>query len=239
VQALVLSDHLASFKLFVTLESAMSKYRQMTNRELVATCLQDMTAAGWQEFVHRFQPVIAGVTARVVRMHDASATVIDDLIQDVYLKLCADAFRLLRECRLPHENSIFEYLKCVSASVAHDHFKSLRAGKRAADFNAEDIEEAENSQAMLPNNWSLAEEKRVLITEIDEVAHKVTSGRNQARDLLIFRLYYQEGLTTSEIAAIPVIKLSQKAVEMLLSRINSAIKKHLSNRKKAGIPSRA
>src|SRR5689334_10887264 len=101
-------------------------YAQLGNRELIAECLTGMTAEAWEEVVRRFQPLIASVTARVAReFGDVVPGLVDDLTQDVYLKLCADGYRLLRECRMSHENSIFSYLKFVAASVAHDHFKIL------------------------------------------------------------------------------------------------------------------
>src|SRR5258708_32262386 len=96
-----------------------------------------MTFTDGEELVRRIQQLIASVTARVARdFGNVVPGLVDDLTQDVYLKLCADGFRLLRECRLPHENSIFSYLKFVAARVAHAHLKVLHAHKSASGLHA-------------------------------------------------------------------------------------------------------
>src|SRR6266849_958310 len=144
-------------------------YAQLGNRELVAECLRGMTTEAWEEFVRRFQPLIASVTARVARdFGNVMPGLVDDLTQDVYLKLCADGFRLLRECRLPHENSIFSYLKFVAASVAHDHFKVLHAHKRRTDLYAGEIQEEEMQSSFTTEKWSSAAEQSLLLGKIEE-----------------------------------------------------------------------
>src|SRR5437879_12715267 len=63
---------------------------------------------------------------------EPSREVLDDLVQETYLQLCAENYRLLREFQPRHEDSFFGYLKVVTASVVNDHFKSLRAEQRGA-----------------------------------------------------------------------------------------------------------
>lgn len=194
----------------------------------------------WQEFVRRFQPVIAGVTAQVARLNgDASPSLIDDLTQEVYLKLCADGFRLLRECRLSHENSIFAYLKYVSASVAHDYFKAFHAQKRGAKVNAGTVEDAERNMSTGPETWSVAAEKNLVLSKIEGLVKDITAGKNAERDRLVFWLYYREGMTTKAIAELSVLNLGQKGVESLLSRITGNLRKELLKGTKRAIPAKA
>jgi len=57
-----------------------TQYAQLGNRELVVECLREMTTEAWEEFVRRFQPLIAGVTARVARdFGDVVPGLVDDL----------------------------------------------------------------------------------------------------------------------------------------------------------------
>ena len=60
------------------------------------------------------------------------ADVLDELVQETYLKLCADQCRLLRGFQSRHPGSIFGYLKVVTANVVHDYFKSAHSSKRGA-----------------------------------------------------------------------------------------------------------
>src|SRR6266567_2853887 len=218
-----------------------TQYAQLGNRELVVECLREMTTEAWEEFVRRFQPLIAGVTARVARdFGDVVPGLVDDLTQDVYLKLCADGFRLLRECRMPHENSIFSYLKFVAASVAHDHFKVLHGYKRRTDLYAGEIQEEEMQSSFRSEKWSSPAEERLLLSKIEEVVEEITKGANAERDRMVFWIYYRQGLTASAIAAIPALKLTQKGIESLLSRVTNSLRKQLLIKKKIRqIPSKA
>ncbi len=213
----------------------------LSNRELVGECLKGMAAEAWEEFVRRFQPLISGVTARVARdFGNVTPGLIDDLTQDVYLKLCADGFRLLRECQMPHENSIFSYLKFVAASVAHDHFKGLHAHKRRTDLYAEELQEADVQATARSEKWSSPAEERLLLGKIEEVVEEITKGANAERDRMVFWLYYRQGLTANAIAAIPALNLTQKGIESLLARVTAALRKQLQRKKKIKqIPSKA
>jgi RNA polymerase sigma-70 factor (ECF subfamily) len=229
------------FMPFAIRSASPNPHAQLGNRELVAECLKGMTIEAWEEFVRRFQPLIASVTARVARdFGDVVPGLVDDLTQDVYLKLCADGFRLLRECRLPHENSIFSYLKFVSASVAHDHFKVLHAHKRRTNLYAGEIQEEEMQSAFQSDKWSSVAEERLLLGKIEEVLEEITEGPNAERDRMVFWLYYRQGLTANAIAAIPSLNLTQKGIESLLSRVTSSLRKQLLRKKKLRqIPSKA
>ncbi len=216
-------------------------YGNLTNRELVAECLKKMSTEAWEEFVRRYQPLISGVTARVARdFGNVSPGLIDDLTQDVYLKLCADGFRLLRECQMPHENSIFSYLKFVAASVAHDHFKGRHAHKRRTDLYPEELQEADVQANARSEKWSSPAEERLLLSKIEEVVEEITKGANAERDRMVFWLYYRQGLTANAIAAIPALNLTQKGIESLLARVTAALRKQLLRKKKIKqIPSKA
>ena len=68
----------------------------------------------------------------------------DDLIQETYLKLCADEYRLLRAYDPKHPDAIYGYLKVITANVVHDRFKALHSEKRGGDQIVEDLTTLEN-----------------------------------------------------------------------------------------------
>ena len=125
----------------------MARYSELSPVELVRECAGARDTELWAEFIRRFQPVIAAAVLRTARQRgEPSRQLLDDLIQDTYLKLCENESRLLRSFQPRHEDSIYGYLKVVAANVVHDHFKSALAGKRGA-AQTEAIDELLNESA--------------------------------------------------------------------------------------------
>ena len=50
--------------------------------------------------------------------------VVDDLVQETYLKLCADKLPLLLGFAVRHPEAAVGYMKTIAVNVARDHFKS-------------------------------------------------------------------------------------------------------------------
>jgi len=197
-------------------------YRQLGSPELIAECVATQQAAAWQEFVRRFQPLIAGVVARTAgRWTSATASLVDDLVQETYVKLCTEEFRRLREFESWHDDAIYGYLKAIAYRVTLDHFKVHYAAKRgarlrsASDFDTSMRVEGQNSSV----------ENDILVRELEEIVGEVAE---EDRDRLIFELYYRQGFTTRKIAAIPAIGLSQKGVESCLHRLTERLRKRVS-----------
>ena len=96
-------------------------YTTISLAELLESCTAGKAAA-WQEFVRRFHRVIAITASRIARRWDeASLQVIEDLVQDTYLKLCSNRARLLREFRFEHPNGIYGFIKVVETRTAGNH----------------------------------------------------------------------------------------------------------------------
>jgi hypothetical protein len=75
----------------------MESYSSISIEELVRRCTASRSPEAWEEFVRRFHRLIAAVILRTAsRLCEASKQTVDDLIQETYLKLCADDFRVLR-----------------------------------------------------------------------------------------------------------------------------------------------
>ena len=110
-----------------------SDYTTIPIEELLESCTTGKAAA-WQEFVRRFHCVIAITAFRIARhWGETSPQIIDDLVQDTFLKLCFNRAHLLREFQLDDPNAIFGFLKVIAVNVANDHFKALHAAKRAGN----------------------------------------------------------------------------------------------------------
>src|SRR5579864_6922269 len=116
--------------------------RKLSVKELVSYCLDSQNQDGWNEFVRRFQPLIAGVVTKcVLRRGSHKPAPVDDLAQESFLKLCANNYKALREFDFQHDNAFFGFLKVVAANVVEDHFRGSTSQKRGSGREEEDIEE--------------------------------------------------------------------------------------------------
>jgi RNA polymerase sigma-70 factor (ECF subfamily) len=208
----------------------LTRYAKFSSTELVAACAGSKDERAWAEFVRRFQGVIAAAALRTARRWgEPSRPQLDDLIQDTYLKLCENHCRLLRSFQPYHEDSIYGFLKVVAANVVHDHFKSALAAKRGAGQTEALMDPVQISPRTANSNSLDAVGQRLQLEQVDKILTQVTVGKDQARKRAIFWLRHRQGLTASEIAAIPSIGLTTEGVESVLMRLVAMIRSHIIN----------
>lgn len=206
----------------------MARYAEFSSEALVRECAGSNEAEAWAEFIRRFHVVIAAAVLRTAsHWSESSRSQVDDLIQDTYLKLCEDDSRLLRSFQPRHEDSIYGFLKVVAANVVHDHFKSVLAAKRGAT-QTEALAEPTETQAQMPSSDGFdTVSQRIQLEQIDKVLRQATAGKDQQRKCAIFWLRHRQGLTASEIAAMPSMGLTTEGVESVLMRLTIMIRGHI------------
>ena len=204
---------------------SQASFAQLSPEALIDLCVNGDVAA-WEEFMRRYHRLIAGVIFRTTRKWgDSSPSTIDDLVQEAYLKLCADDYSLLRAYDPKHPAAIFGYLKVITANVVHDRFKALHSEKRGGNQVMEDVTTVENRSAASEDFGSQhAIERGILLQEIDAHLNASLSGATADRDRTIFWLYYRQGFTTRAIAALPAIGLTMKGVESTIFRITRMVR---------------
>src|ERR1700677_3094925 len=103
-----------------------------TVNELAMACAHSADAAEWQDFVCRCVPLASLVALRVSRMwvSDPSRATVDDIVQEVFLKLCERERRILRDFEPRGEDSFFGLLRLVTASVTNDYYRRQYSTKR-------------------------------------------------------------------------------------------------------------
>jgi RNA polymerase sigma-70 factor (ECF subfamily) len=183
--------------------------------DLLRKCANLDDSQAWERFLRRFNPLIVATVARIVRRYGLDrAGLIDDLVQEVYLKFCANGAGVLRNFEPRYPGAVFGYLAVIAANVVHDHFKS-KAGKHP-------------DQSPLPGNLAAPDETEwlLLIREIEDVLRQAPTS---ARDRQIFWFYYRQGMSAKEIAAISSLKLTTKGVESVIARLNELIRKAFEN----------
>lgn len=206
----------------------MGRYSSTSPEELFRVCFAPGDSEAWEEFVRRFHRLIAAVVLHTAdRLGDSSTETADDLIQETYLKLCADDFRLLRKFDSRHPEAIFGYVKVVTANVVRDHFKSVHSQKRGVGQIAETpklfVPVADGSSP----GGADAIEREILINDVQRHLEICTAGPEQTRNCTIFWLYYRAGLTASTIATLPEVDLTTKGVESLISRITRDLRERM------------
>jgi RNA polymerase sigma-70 factor (ECF subfamily) len=203
-------------------------YSSISIEELAERCARSGEVAAWEEFVRRFHRLIAKVILRTaVRYGDSSKETVDDLIQETYLKFCADNHRILCNFDHRHPDAFTGFVQVVAANVARDHFRSSYSKRRGGN-QLEGISEdfvppaGENS----PGSARVIE-RAVLIEEIRSNLDLCVAGSDYERSCRIFWLYYRAGLSASAIASLPGIGLTTKGVESLILRITKELKQRM------------
>jgi RNA polymerase sigma-70 factor, ECF subfamily len=181
-------------------------------RDLLSLCLSSDDQTHWQEFVRRTQPLIASVIINTIRRwQEPAPSLVDDLIQDTFVKLFANERKALRSIKNEHEYTVFGFLKKVASNVVCDHFRHPE----------NKVEEVELTEPVLPavldgmDRIEFAHMKE----QIQARLKTLSSSQTYERDVAIFWFYYEQGYTAKEISLLPTVQLTVKGVESTLLRL--------------------
>jgi RNA polymerase sigma-70 factor (ECF subfamily) len=201
--------------------------QKLSPQELLRACLTTGSESLWNQFVRTFQPMIASVIIKTLRRWGPPDTaLVDDLVQETYLKLCGNNFRALREIQSDHENAVFGFIKVVASNVVQDHYRKFLSQKRGSGKGEEDLELA-HASAVSDSSFSERVERRDQLGQIDECLKAYSTDPNFERDYAIFWLFHRQGLTAKEISELPSIELSVKGVESTLLRLARLVRSKL------------
>lgn len=189
-------------------------------RDLLHLCLSSEGQEHWREFVRRTQPLIAAVIIHTVRRwKEPAPSLVDDLIQDTYVKLFANDRKALRGIKNEFENAIFGYLKVVASNVVKDFF-------RRPETQAEEVELSDPILPPAPDNEERLEFARRK-DQVGAVLETLSASETHLRDVSIFWFYYQDGYTAREISLIQAVGLTVKGVEAVLLRLTRYVREKL------------
>jgi RNA polymerase sigma-70 factor (ECF subfamily) len=201
----------------------------MSVLDLIRACAESNDGEAWEEFIVRFQrPISLSIKHTACQWGKDPLQFVDDLLQETYLKLCADNCRRLLEFAEQHpDDVVLRYIKTIAINVAHDHFKSFHSQKRGAGETDQLLEDFEPAAQSSSHGGSDAMERQVLLKQIDRLLQNCAVGSNQERDCLIFWFYYRQGMSARAIAALAIIKLTAKGVEAVILRITRCVQVQL------------
>jgi RNA polymerase sigma-70 factor (ECF subfamily) len=201
----------------------------MSAEELIRACAESNDGAAWEEFVARFQqPISLSIRRTACQWGKDPGQFVDDLLQETYLKLCADNCRRLLEFASQHpDDAVLGYIKKIAINAAHDHFKSLHSQKRGAGETDQLLEDFEPAAQSGSRGGSEAMEREVFLKQIDRLLQNCAVGSNQERDCLIFWFYYRQDMSAKAIAALATINLTAKGVEAVIFRLTRCVREQL------------
>jgi RNA polymerase sigma-70 factor, ECF subfamily len=198
---------------------------------LARICAYSAQAPEWEQFVRAVSPVVALAARRVSAVWgDSSDGTVSEIVQEVFLKLCEDERRILREFDDRGNDSFLKLLRMITASVGTDHFRRIRAEKRGGRTHSVPLEPHLPVEDVSDANATKAVEWPSLIAQLDGLL-KLYPRTVSARDRNLFWLYYRQGLTADAISRIPAIGLSAKGVESALLRLTRLLRETIVNGK--------
>ena len=205
----------------VTIASIPVDFTAVPLAGLIDACVRGEGAA-WVEFIRRYHSIIAVTVSRVARHQRCySPQVVDDLVAETYLKICADGARVLRQFRSEHENAMFGFLKVVAKNAALDYLKKHKDDAVTVPL-AEYVDPA--PRAAGPGVRTPLE-RGLLLDKIDAYLRLTLPPETRDRDRIIFRLRRQ-GWKVKQIAALP-LGLSEEGVEAALHRLFQLVRRWL------------
>jgi RNA polymerase sigma factor (sigma-70 family) len=188
--------------------------------DLIRTCVESGDQIAWDDFVERFNRVIESTVVRTCRLRGVNdPSLMADLIQDTYVKICSNRCRVLREFDPRHPNGLYGLLKITAYSVVQDHFRAAGADKRRGASETASLDE----ESMAANQEAAEEIERAVL--IGEIRSRLQSF--SARDQWIFWLYFRHGLSARAISGIPALALTQKGVESTIQRMTHQLRTEL------------
>jgi RNA polymerase sigma factor (sigma-70 family) len=210
--------------------------------ELIASCAQNRDdSVLWSEFLRRYGLKIKQFIRGTLRTSaegnaqmslDAESEE-KDLFQSTILRLVEHDCAAMKRFSGSSEQEWLAYLAVITRSVVRDalrhrHRRKRMGEKRTADFF---IRDAVRSELRPDGQERVPVERGVLAAEIRTLCEQQIQSEGKesgARDLLIFRLYFDHDLTLGQIATCRGVNLSKTGVEKVINRLKERVRNALS-----------
>jgi RNA polymerase sigma-70 factor (ECF subfamily) len=204
--------------------------------DLAKLCAHSADVPEWEELVHKCSPLATVVARRISRLwvSDPSPAAIDDIVQDVFLKLCEHDRRILRAFEPRGEDSFFGLLRIVTASVTNDFYRRQYSTKRGGNVITMPLLEGDSFIAANAEIQPFRMHRTALLEKLDRMllsAPKIIGARDRA----LFWLYYRQGFTADEISRMPAVGLTPKGVESALRKVAAWLREEI---ERGGLPVR-
>jgi RNA polymerase sigma-70 factor, ECF subfamily len=192
---------------------------------LIVGCVEGRDSSARDEFALRFQRLIASTVIKTCgRYCIPQPVLIEDLIQDTYVRIFEGRCRVLRQLRDINELTIFGFVQSVAFSTVADHFRNRFALKRGGNRVAADFDTAIGT--LSSGNPAADYEEKLLLQKIGSLLQEIAVPPNADRDRRIFELYL-DGYSAKAIANMEDIGLTDKGVESVFHRLKAELRTRL------------
>jgi len=182
-------------------------------------CLAHGTTRGWKQFIDLAEPVIkAAVIRKLASARQFSGELADDLVQETFVKLCADGNRALRAFQGTDDVTLQAWLTHVARSVVVDHLKSVSAVSHGGGLLFQSLDDPETESVADADSPVEDMERRQLREQIDGWLEDESE-----RDRRIFWWYHRDGFSPAEIAGLPGIGVGKSGVETIVYRLTKKV----------------
>jgi RNA polymerase sigma-70 factor (ECF subfamily) len=204
-----------------------TRYSSLSLIDIVFLCAGSCDNEAWDEFVSRVtRPLSLTIMRTASTWGRPSRALVEDLMQATYLKLWQGGRTLLWEFAVERPEAILGYLKRIAANATHDYFKHCHCQSSGGEnWHVSTIDvDPEAGQGVHGSSEDIA--RKIFLMEIDEHLKRLT-GPDQERDRMIFWLYFRQGMSTREIASLPVIGLGTKGVGSVIERLKRSVREQI------------
>ena len=191
--------------------------QELGDKQLARRCAEG-DARAWVELVRRYDRRVTLVLLRV--LGSAGASELADVRQEVYARLIAHGRAALRSLRAERPGALAAFLGQTALRAALDHARARRSRPRA-DEPLEALLELPGEED--PERDAEASRRRA---QLSQAVLRLSEGPMAARDLVIYRAHFQDGLSPADISRMGV-GLTAKGVETLLRRARERLLKEV------------
>jgi RNA polymerase sigma-70 factor (ECF subfamily) len=193
----------------------------ISDRNLVELCLERNEDA-WLELMRRYHLLIVKIASRTIRRwFQPTPSLLDDLFEEVFVKVCANKFRALRELEWRHEGTLRGLLQVVASTVAQDYLRRCLTQSRSLHLEQQLEEFVHDREVKDPHS---AVEHKILLRQLASRLAQLIPEPNRTRDIAIFLLYFSYRVTAAELARL--YHLGTKTVESKLLRLTRLARAH-------------
>jgi RNA polymerase sigma-70 factor (ECF subfamily) len=164
----------------VVKEGGQARDRQRADDGRLVRRLIGGEASAWSELVEQFGPVVYGAIGKTLRRYNRDGADAGDIAQDVFVRLCQEDYRLLRQYD-PARAALSTWLTVIAVSGTIDFLRR----QKAATSPLED----------LPDHVAAVEPKMP-----DPI--RIPEGLLSPRQSLVLSLLYDKEMEVAEIAAL-------------------------------------
>jgi RNA polymerase sigma factor (sigma-70 family) len=190
-------------------------FNRLSHVDLVRSCAATNDALAWQEFVSRYNRFICLAVLRAYcqrggrRAYSVDVDLVNDLVQDVYLKLFESTRGALQTFRGANDAAVFVYIGRVAMSVVIDHLRRSGARKRGSDVASldapvadEDGRETTLADRLVASGPDPEQEAiaSLLRAQVSGILGRSLRGRNAERDLRIAEAFIFDECSLAEIS---------------------------------------